>query len=259
MKFVAVDFEPRADYENPPLVADNTVAILYKEQETGFLAGYAAVKDGYKNLGFMGGIAVPAVVNFGLGFLSGAEYAAKEMGVEVWVKYNYTGSFVAKPEINTMANTWYTTGTEIIFSCGGGILASITKAAEDNGGKVIGVDVDQVAESETIITSAMKSLRSSVYEAVKAAYAGNFPGGVTLRLGVKEGGVQLPDGPESFDRFKTFTRADYEAIFNKVKENTDGIADSIYNLDDLIAGEGLSVVEQMAGLEFENLTLDVIE
>jgi basic membrane protein A len=158
-----------------------------------------------------------------------------------------------------MANTWYTTGTEIIFSCGGGILASITKAAEDNGGKVIGVDVDQVAESETIITSAMKSLRSSVYEAVKAAYAGNFPGGVTLRLGVKEGGVQLPDGPESFDRFKTFTRADYEAIFNKVKENTDGIADSIYNLDDLIAGEGLSVVEQMAGLEFENLTLDVIE
>ena len=259
VSFVAVDFEPRPDYETPVKVADNTVSILYKEQEAGFLAGYAAVKDGYTKLGFMGGIAVPAVVNFGLGYLSGADLAAKEMGVDVEVRYTYTDSFVAKPEINTLASTWYNNGTEIIFSCGGGILASIAKAAEDNDAKVIGVDVDQVAESETIVTSAMKSLRSSVYEAVKSVYAGNFPGGTTLRLGVKEGGVQLPDGPESFDRFKTFTREDYEAIFNKVKDNTDGIADSIYNLDDLVAGEGLTVAEQMAELEFEKVTLEIVE
>ncbi len=257
--FIAVDFEPSPDFETPAKVADNTISILYKEQEAGFLAGYAVVKDGYTKLGFMGGIAVPAVVNFGLGYLSGAEYAARETGSKVEVKYTYTDSFVAKPEINTLANAWYNSGTEIIFSCGGGILASIAKAAEDNDSKVVGVDVDQVAESKTIVTSAMKSLRSSVYDAVKSVYDGDFKGGQTLRLGVIEGGVQLPDGKDSFDRFDKFGKKDYEAILEKIKENEDDLADRIYSLEDLASGEGLSVKQQMGVLEFNNVDLEVIE
>ena len=241
VKFIAVDFVPQVpqmdeagnqvldDKNNPvteSLVADNTTAILYKEEQSGFLAGYAAVKDGYTKLGFMGGVAVPAVVKFGFGYIAGANYAAEEMGVKVEVKYNYTGSFEAKPEIQTMAASWYQGGTEVIFGCGGGIAASILKAAQDNNAKMIGVDVDQKDLGPEVITSAMKNLQGSVRDAVAAAGEGNFPGGETLVLGVESNGVQISD---DFSRFNTFTQADYDAIYQKLVDNTDNVTDSIPN------------------------------
>lgn len=224
VKFIAVDFEPKEgdNYK----VGPNTTSILYKEEQSGFLAGYAAVKDGYTKLGFMGGLAVPAVVKYGFGFIAGANYAAEEMGINVEVKYNYTGVFEPKPEINTMASSWYKGGTEVIFSCGGGIAASILKAAQDNGGKMIGVDVDQKDMGEEVITSAMKNLTKSVYESTKSVKDGSFQGGKTQKLGVESKGVQIS---EDFSRFKTFTKADYDAIYAKLVANENGLTDSIPN------------------------------
>ena len=57
--------------------AANTALITYREEQAGYLAGYAAVYDGYKKLGFLGGMAVPAVIRYGYGFVQGAEAAAK--------------------------------------------------------------------------------------------------------------------------------------------------------------------------------------
>ena len=225
VKFIAVDFEPNVGTGHAPeySVADNTIAVLFKEEQSGFLAGYAAVKDGYRKLGFMGGMAVPAVIRFGHGFVAGANAAAEELGEKVEVKFNYTGTFEPKPEIQTMASSWYQGGTEVIFSCGGGIAASVLKAAQDNGGKMIGVDVDQKDMGQEVITSAMKGLKVGVYNAVKDALAGN--GGTTERFGVEfEGGVQISD---DFSRFNSFTQEDYKAIYDKLVENTNGITDSI--------------------------------
>lgn len=228
VKFVAVDFEPQPE-KGDVKVAQNTTSILFKEDQPGFMAGYAAVKDGYTKLGFMGGVAVPAVVRYGYGFVAGANQAAKEMNTKVEIKYNYTQSFVAKPEINTLATSWYKAGTEVIFSCGGGIFASILKAAQAQGGKVIGVDVNQNPLAEEVITSAMKNLTKSVYEACKSVTDGSFQGGKTQLLGVESDSVQLPD---DFSRFKKFTKEDYNALYSALKEDKDGILSSIPAYDE---------------------------
>ena len=225
IKFIAVDFEPKIS-KTEVKIAENTTAVLYKEEQSGFLAGYAAVKDGYTKLGFMGGVAVPAVIKFGFGFIAGANHAAEELGIKVEVKYNYTGSFEAKPEIQTMASSWFQEGTEVIFSCGGGIGSSVLKAAQDNKAVMIGVDVDQKDMGQEVITSAMKNLQGSVYLATKEAVEGQFKGGQAQVHGVETEGVQIS---EDFSRFKTFTKEQYDEIYKKLVDNVDSVTDNIPN------------------------------
>ena len=158
VNFLLLDGEPHsADYAEYRTAA-NTHCILYREEQAGFFAGYAAVKEGYTELGFAGGMAVPAVIRFGYGFIQGADAAAQELGVNANVKFWFADSFAPSDDIKTKAASWYTEGTEVIFSCGGGICTSIIAAAEEGGGKVIGVDSDQYYLSDVVITSAMKDL-----------------------------------------------------------------------------------------------------
>jgi len=211
--FILIDGNPHdADYNYR--TEANVVGILFQEEQSGFLAGYAAVKDGYTKLGFMGGMAVPAVIRFGYGFAQGAEYAAKEMGLtDVTLNYHYTGGFAATPEAQALAASWYNSGVEVIFGCGGAVGNSVMAAAEEAGKAVIGVDVDQSSESDTVITSAMKGISEAVASMIEAYYAGSFPAGGALNLGAVEQGVKLP---METSKFKTFTQADYDAIFAKL-------------------------------------------
>jgi len=214
VKFILIDGVPNKDglYKEFK-TAKNTVSIKYAEQESGYLAGYAAVKDGYTKLGFMGGQAVPAVVNFGYGYVQGANDAAKELNKTIELKYKYTDSFIPDPAIQTEAASWYKSGTEVIFSCGGGIFASISAAAQQNDGKVIGVDVDQNGEGEYVITSAYKQLAVSVQQQLKAIADGTFKGEQNLVLTAKEDAVGLP---METSRFKTFSNDDYKALYTKL-------------------------------------------
>lgn len=209
VKFIILDSEPERDGDVK--VADNTYSIYYAEEQAGFLAGYAAVKEGYTKLGFMGGMAAPAVVRFGLGYVLGAETAAQELGIEaIDMKYHYTGGFSATPEAQTTAASWYRSGTEVIFGCGGAVGNSVMAAAQDANGKVIGVDVDQSSESDTVITSAMKLLSNSVYDGIKLFYEDAFPGGQTITLDVTSEGVGLP---METSKFENFTQTDYDAVY----------------------------------------------
>lgn len=212
--FVLIDGNPHnADYSEFR-TEKNAVGIVFAEQQAGFLAGYAAVKDGYTKLGFMGGMAVPAVVRYGYGFVEGAEYAAKEMGLTgLQMNYHYTGGFAATPEAQSLAASWYANGIEVIFSCGGAVGDSVMAAAEANNGKVIGVDVDQSAQSKTVITSAMKGLSAAVLQTLTAYYEGSFPGGQSVVLDAAKDGVKLP---METSQFKTFSQADYDAILAKL-------------------------------------------
>ncbi|NLB91391.1 MAG: BMP family ABC transporter substrate-binding protein [Clostridiales bacterium] len=211
--FILIDGNP-TNPDGEIVINKNAVGILYAEEETGYLAGYAAVKDGYTNLGFMGGMAVPAVIRFGHGYIQGIDDAAKELGIEeINVKYFYTGSFDATPEAQNRAASWYQSGVEVIFACGGSVGNSVMAAAEANDGKVIGVDNDQSSESETVITTSAKSLGESVYQTLEKYYAGEFPGGQTLIFDAAINGVNLP---METSRFKTFSQADYDEIFAKI-------------------------------------------
>lgn len=212
VSFILLDGEPHdADYNYA--TKENVMPILFQEDQAGYLAGYAAVKDGNTKLGFMGGMAVPAVIRYGYGFVQGADAAAEEMGVDVEVMYNYTGAFAATPEAQAMAASWYQNGTEVVFGCGGAVGNSVMAAAEEAGAKVIGVDVDQSSESDTVVTSAMKQLSVSVYDGVKAFYDGSFPGGSTTVFTAANDGVGLP---MDTSKFEAFAQADYDALYAKL-------------------------------------------
>ncbi|MEQ2677356.1 BMP family ABC transporter substrate-binding protein [Enterocloster citroniae] len=222
IKFIIIDAEPKSG--DDVKIESNVLSIFYAEEQAGYLAGYAAVTEGYTQLGFMGGIAVPAVIRYGYGFIQGADAAAKEMGLEpgsVSVKYTYVGNFDASPENNAKAAAWYNEGTECIFACGGGVGNSVMKAAESAGKVVIGVDVDQSSESATVITSAMKNLGDSVYDAVAGYYDGNFEGGKSVTLDAKENGIMLP---METSKFKVFTQEKYDELYEMLKDGTIQVA-----------------------------------
>ncbi|MFT3982947.1 MAG: BMP family ABC transporter substrate-binding protein [Lachnospiraceae bacterium] len=215
--FILLDGKPHnADYTDHK-INDNVMPILFEEDQAGFLAGYAAVRDGYTHLGFMGGIAEEPVIRYGYGFVQGADYAAIEMGVNIDINYCYTDTFIESPQVQELALSWYQEGTEVIFACGGAMGRSVMAAAETADAKVIGVDVDQSGESATVVTSAMKMLSNAVYAGVKDYYNNSFKGGEITTMMAKNGGVGLP--METSD-FRKFTSVEYDAVFTLLVEDT---------------------------------------
>ncbi len=220
--FIALDVSA-GDLGDDYVVPANLYSAVYQEELCGYMAGYAAVKLGYTRLGFLGGMAVPAVVRYGYGFVQGADAAAVEIGAEdVTIEYAYGNQFYGDADITAAMDTWYSDGVEVVFACGGGIYSSAAEAAAKVGGKVIGVDVDQsgiidgtYGEGMTV-TSAMKGLAATVNTMLSEVTAGNFAeyGGQVQTLGLvsevpAENYVQLPTTTQ-FD--ENFTEEDYNAL-----------------------------------------------
>ena len=199
---------------------DNVMSIDFQEEQSGYLAGYAAVKEGYTKLGFTGGGGGtnPACCRFGYGYVQGAQAAAAEMNVQVEMNYSwqYGAAFSASPDLQTMLNGWYANGTEVIFACGGQMCQSAFAAASANQAYVIGVDVDQSGESETVITSATKGLREAVMVACGKLYDGEWDtvGGKLTTLGASVDGVGLPTDTWTL---KNFSIEEYNKLFAAMK------------------------------------------
>lgn len=213
------------DYYN----TDNVYCCTYQEELSGYMAGAAAVKLGYKHLGFLGGMAVPAVQRFGYGFVQGADAAAKELGIEneVQIEFVCGGQFYGDADITAYMDTWYSSkGVEAVFACGGGIYTSAVEAAKKTGGKVIGVDSDQsgIIGKEMTITSAMKGLAPTVSNMLTAIKDGKWEEhvGKIENLGLvsenpEDNYVQLP--LETTQWGDGFSQDDYKAL---VKSMFDG-------------------------------------
>ena len=210
----------------------NVYCAIYQEELSGYMAGYAAVKLGYTKLGFLGGMAVPAVIRFGYGYVQGVDAAAKELGITVDMKYAYGNQFYGDADITAVMDTWYADGTEIVFACGGGIYTSAAEAAKKAGGKVIGVDVDQKAiidgdygEGMTV-TSATKGLRPTTINALTDIIVGgkwSDYAGKIVTLGLVSGDdpsanyVQLAETTQFGDGF---TKDDYAALVKGMFDGT---------------------------------------
>ena len=229
------DYTPENWDLNKYVDMSNVYCAVYQEELCGYMAGYAAVKLGYKNLGFLGGMSVPAVVRYGYGFVQGVDAAAADMGLtDVKVNYIYGGQFFGDADITAVMDTWYQGGTEVVFACGGGIYTSAVDAAKKVGAKVIGVDVDQagvIAKYAGVdgmtVTSAMKGLYPATYDTLTDVIVnGNWEKyvGKIETLGLVSGTdpeanyVQIPmgDGTQWSD---SFTQDDYKAM---VKDMFDG-------------------------------------
>ncbi len=233
------DYNPDNWNLNDYVYMDNVYCAIYQEELCGYMAGYAAVKLGYTKLGFLGGMAVPAVIRYGYGFVQGCDAAAKELGINVDVKYVYGNQFYGDADITAYMDSWYQNGTEVVFACGGGIYTSAIDAAKKvEGTKVIGVDVDQAAiitayaagegaSAEEIakwenltVTSAMKGLEPATIDALTnivindkwSEYAGKI---VTLGLVSEDpalnyvqiaGSTQFEDGKFTVEDYKTLVK-----------------------------------------------------
>lgn len=262
VKFILLDGEPHTADFGTYKTESNVAAVLYSEEQSGYLAGYAAVMDGYTKLGFMGGMAVPAVQAFGYGFLQGAEAAAKELGLAddaVEVIYHYTGNFEENDTNKATAKTMYQEGVEIIFACGGSVGKSVMSAAAESDGKVIGVDVDQRYDSETVVTSATKGLAASVIAVLDSIYKSNSWdtfGGTKTYFNAANDGVGLPtvvigdDKADAFDRFEKFDKAAYDKVYATLVDGSvvpvrtiDVAAETGYaTAEELVSGLGLTKV-----------------
>lgn len=235
--FVALDVS-QGDLGANYTIPGNVATFVYREEISGFMAGYAAVKEGYKKLGFLGGLGVPAVVRFGFGFVQGANAAAVEMKIadQVSVNYVYGGQFYGDAAITGAMDTWYSNGVEVVFACGGGIYTSACEAAAKVGGKVIGVDSDQsyVINKDypgMCITSAMKGLAPTVNTILQAIKDGNWKNyyGTVSNMGMVSGTdaslnyVQLPTETWSMTKF---TKEDYATLVGQIFDGTITISDA---------------------------------
>lgn len=213
-------------------IGKNVYICSFQEEQAGYLAGYGAVKDGYTKLGFLGGIAVPAVIRYGFGYIQGINAAAEELGVDVSVKYFYGGQFYGDENITARMEGWYADGTEVVFACGGGIYTSAVEAANNHGGKVIGVDVDQKSViGDCYVTSAMKGLHAAVYDALDAYFTGNWSSlsGKSEQLGLTQGDyIGLPTDDASWG-FKTFTKDEYNTVLEGIKDGSIAVSNDIEN------------------------------
>ena len=227
VKFVALDV---SEYDlctaagTDTFDIENVYSAVYQEELAGYMAGVAAVKMGYTKLGYLGGMAVPAVIRYGYGFVQGADAAAAETGAKVELNYAYGNQFFGDADITAAMDTWFSKGTEVVFACGGGIFTSAAEAAQKVGGKVIGVDVDQAGTIDgqygegMTVTSAMKGLGATVNTLLGAIKDGKWDEykGQVQSLGLVSADdpeanyVQLP--METTQWNDTFTQDDYKAL-----------------------------------------------
>lgn len=219
---------------------ENVYDAVFKEEISGYLAGYTAVMLGYTDMGFLGGMAVPGVLRFGYGYVQGVNEAAKEKGITVNMKYAYANTFNGDAEISAAMETWYANGTKVVFSCGGGIFVSVSEAASKHGGKVIGVDTDQknlidgmYGEGITI-TSALKGLYPATYDAlddiINNGKWDDYRGKI-LSLGLISGTdpdanyLSLPINSTMWNN--DFTEQDYRELVNNIYLGNIVISDDI--------------------------------
>ena len=241
VKFIALDVG-RNELGEDYVVPENVYCAIYQEELSGYMAGVAAVKLGYKHIGVLGGMAAPAVQRFAYGFLQGVDDAAVELDIvdQIKVEYVYGGQFYGDADITAFMDTWYSTqGVEIVFSCGGGIWSSAAEAAARVGGKIIGVDVDQAAiidpayGEDMTVTSAMKGLALTVENTLKDVIENdnwsNY-GGQIANLGLisadpSENYVQLP--MESTQWSDSFTLDHYKALVAAMFDGTITVSNDI--------------------------------
>ena len=227
VKFIAVDVNKNDIGADE--VPENCYCFTFKEEQAGYLAGYAVAKEGFRKLGFLGGTAVPGVIRYGYGYVQGIDAAAQELAENMEINYFYAGQFYGDANITSRMEGWYTSGTEIVFACGGGIYTSAVEAALKDNGYVVGVDVDQnyigangVADGtyayNPFVTSAMKNLAVALHDSLEQIDQGEWSAlaGTEANFGLEEGDyVGLPTAEDSW-HFKNFTVEEYEALKEKI-------------------------------------------
>lgn len=181
---------------------DNVVSIAFAENEAGFLAGVAtALESQTGKVGYLGGIDVPAVVSYGLGYASGVAYANAHFDTNVEVsEYVYSGTFTDFNVGQMLSAGMFDKGVDIIMATAGvATQGAIAEAKQRDNVYIVGCDSDQYSdglqkdESSVVLTSAMKHIDVAVKDVLTEWINGEFPGGKSVTMEAKADGVGLPE------------------------------------------------------------------
>lgn len=247
--FLLVDGVPVDESKKPAAIADNVHCISFHEEESGYLAGYLAVLEGYRRLGFIGGVEEPPIIRYGYGYLQGINDAASDIGAEdIIVNYWYAQTFELDSRISEKASEWYADGIEIIFSCGGDLYESVLEAADREDGMLIGVDVDQSEISKRFLTSAIKGTSNAVIIALDDFYAAGMQwsdeaAGQEVLYGIQDNCTGIPVVNTEW-RFKNVTMEKFYEVYTMLKSGEIVVSDETdvqpkvsYSLNMDMAGE----------------------
>lgn len=232
ISFLLIDGNLEDEEGNTVKLENNVHCISFREEESGYLAGYMAVLEGYRRLGFLGGKEDPSVVRYGYGYLQGIDDAAQNMGIkEITVNYGYSGSFLPSQETMEMAEKWYETGTEVIFVCGGSLYKAVLEAADEKDGMLIGVDRDQSGISERFLTSAVKDIANGVIISLDDYYASGRKwskdfAGKSVRYGADDRCTGIPVLDTEW-RFQKATREEYLEVYRRIRTGEIKVSDNM--------------------------------
>ncbi|MDO4486295.1 MAG: BMP family ABC transporter substrate-binding protein [Bacillota bacterium] len=234
--FILIDAEPVDEKSGETRIAGNTAVIHFASEQAGYLAGYAAVAEGASEIGFIGGARQPAIMDYGYGYLQGADAAAAELGEAVNVKYYYCTGEDERETIVKKATEWYKDNTEIIFACGSSVEQPVIEAAELTEGAVIACETDKSEMSDTVLTSAVKDISSALEEVLKQYKDDEFPGGTIIENNAENEGIGLEI---KNSRLQNFSKSQYNSVFDKLASGDVAVKKSGVSLESL----GLTNVE----------------
>jgi basic membrane protein A and related proteins len=212
-KFAIIDVD-QATLEGKP---ENVVGLLFREEQVGYLAGYAAAlaekrRPGPDMISSVGGMKEPPVDRFIAGYQAGARAAVP--GVEIVNAYSQDWEDIAK--CKELALNQIARGSGVVFQVAGGCGLGALEAAKEKSVWGIGVDADQFFLGQHILTSALKRVDEAVFATIKSVQDGSWEGGRNLTFGLAEDGVALgtfsPKVP----------RADRHAVHAEAKKIANG-------------------------------------
>lgn len=215
VKFILIDAEPADAETGEGDIGENTMSIMFASEEAGYLAGYCAVEEGMTHLGFMGGSRTPVIMDYGYGFLQGADRAARERGAAVTVDYSYCASDEERESVLEKASALYSSGEEVIFACGKNVEQPVIEAAELTGRKVIAYETDKSQMSDTVMTSAVKDIGTAIENALEMYLDDEFPGGEVIYYNASNDGIwlEMENG-----RFENLDESQYESVYEQLKD-----------------------------------------
>ncbi|MEQ1691795.1 MAG: BMP family ABC transporter substrate-binding protein [Gemmatimonas sp.] len=191
VRFADVDYAVSTDSVGNPLpMPDNLVALKFREEEGSFLVGaLAALVGKSKKIGFIGGMDIALIHKFEAGYRAGVKYVCADCEVVVAYAGVTPEAFRNPGKGKEMALSQYSQGVNVIFHASGSTGLGVFEAARSAGKLAIGVDADQYSEAPgVVLTSMVKGIDESVYQAVKAVKEGRFQGGIQ-QFGLAEKGV----------------------------------------------------------------------
>ena len=217
--YLLFDSEPHSDDYSAYNTASLVHCVLFQEEQAGYLAGYAAVTDGYTTLGFIGAREIPGIVRYCTGFLQGAEAAAELQGEYVTLQTWFTDTYENNDAITQRMIDWYNNGTSLIMVSGGNLYEGVSGAVNQTGGKAITTDYDNTELGDRVLGSAIKCYNAAVQRQLYTFFAAGTwngqTGGQTEKTGFTNGEVALVAGTPW--RFDSFTQDDYRTLYEELR------------------------------------------